>query len=331
MGKMKAIVVSEFGEPDVLAYEKVNIPTIGPEEVLIEVQATSVNFADIKARIGEFHGVEGSSFTPGLDCAGIVIAVGEKVTKVEKGQRVAAFPTGGSYAQYVKAHEALTYPIPDQLDIEVAAASLTVGVTAYNVIKKVARLTEGDTILIHAAAGGIGTTAIQLAKHFGASTIIGTVGSDEKKEITTTLGADYTINYRKKDFVKEVNRLTDGRGVDVILDTISGKNFEGSMNCLADFGRVVIFGHANDGSVPGTLQTDALHSSCRAVMGYSTGTCIKKRPEYLKDAAEAILHLLVEEKLVIHISKSYSLQDASKAHAHIESRNSVGKVVLLPS
>ncbi|NEU31376.1 NADPH:quinone oxidoreductase family protein [bacterium LRH843] len=327
---MKAIVVSECGGPDVLKLCELDMPEVGPNDVLIQVQALSVNFADIKARIGEYHGVQGTNFTPGLDCAGIVVEVGSKVTAFKKGQRVMAFPSNGSYAEYVKADETLTYAIPDELEIDVAAASLTVGVTAYNVLKKMARLAEGETILIHAAAGGIGTTAVQLAKLFGAKKIIGTVGSDEKKELVLGLGADEVINYRNEDFVNEVKRMTDGKGVDVILDTISGENFEKSMDCLGHFGRVVIFGHANDGSKPGTLQTDALHSSCRSVIGYSTGTHRKLRPDFLKEGTNAITDLLVQGDLTMHISKRYSLEEAGEAHAHIESRKSTGKVLLIP-
>lgn len=327
---MKAIVVSEVGGPEVLTYQDMEIPEIGPEEVLIRVQVTSINFADIKARIGEYHGVKSSAFIPGLDCAGVIQKVGSNVTNLKEGQRVMAFPSNGSYAEYVKADHRLVYPLPDELAIEDAAASLTVGVTAYNVLKKMARLAEGETVLIHAAAGGIGTTAVQLAKLFGASRIIGTVGSDEKKEFVKQLGVDEAINYRERNFAEEVNKLTDGKGVDVILDTISGENFERSIQCLAHFGRVVIFGHANDGSKPGNIQSDLLHSSCRSVIGYSTGTCRKLRPEFLQEGAKAIIDLLVRGELKMHVSKKFALKEAGEAQAYIESRKSVGKVLLIP-
>lgn len=327
---VKAIVVSELGGPEVLKLHEIDIPEIGPREVLINVQAISINFADIKARQGEYHGVQTSIFIPGLDCAGVIEKVGSEVTVFKEGQRVMAFPKGGSYAEYVRADQELTFAVPDELDIEIAAASLTVGITAYNVIKKMARLVQGETILIHAAAGGIGTTAVQLAKLFGAGQVIGTVGSDEKVKVAKDMGADYTINYRKEDFVKEVNEVTSGKGVDVILDTVSGENFEKSMECLAYFGRMIIFGHANDGSKPGVIQTSALHSSCRSVIGYSTGTHRKLRPEYLQDSASALIDLLVRGDLNMHISKRFSLEEAAKAQAHIESRKSTGKILLIP-
>ncbi|MBB5179684.1 NADPH2:quinone reductase [Planomicrobium koreense] len=328
---MKAIVVHEVGGPSVLKLEDAPMPEIAPAQVLIKVEAISVNFADIKARQGQYHGVEaGASFTPGLDCAGVITEVGSKVTRFRKGDRVMAFPKEGSYAEYVKTDEALTFAVPDELPIETAAASLTVGITAYNVIRKMARLERGETILIHAAAGGIGSTAIQLARIFGAGKIIGTAGSSEKTAMAKEFGADHAINYRTQDFGAIVNELTDGKGADVILDTVGGENFEKSMNCLAPFGRIVSFGHANEGSLPGRVKTTELHSSCRSVIGYSTGTYRKQRPEFLHEAAQEITRLMLEGDLNIVISKRYPLAAAAKAHALIESRKSIGKVLLIP-
>lgn len=328
---MKAIVVNELGSSEVLKLQEMDMPEIASNQVLIRVQAISVNFADIKARQGQYHGAEpGMSFIPGLDCAGEVIEAGSEVTRFQVGQRVMAFPKEGSYAEYVKADEALTFAVPDEISIETAAASLTVGITAYNVIKKMARLVTGETILIHAAAGGIGSTAIQLAKIFGASKIIGTVGSDEKIEAAKGFGADHVINYVSEDFTERVNDLTDGKGADVILDTIAGRNFEKSIECLAPFGRIVSFGHANDGSVAGNVKTTDLHSSCRSVIGYSTGTYRKQRPEFLQEGAESVVDFMLQNKLNIAISKRFPLANAAEAHAHIESRKSIGKVLLMP-
>ncbi|MCM3762709.1 NADPH:quinone oxidoreductase family protein [Alkalihalobacillus oceani] len=327
---MKAVVVAEHGGPDVLRIEDREIPEISATEVLIKVEAISVNFADIKARVGEYHGQTGFPFTPGLDCAGVIVKAGEEVRDLKEGQRVMAFPKGGSYAEYVCADPVLTYALPDELDSETAAASLTVGVTAYNVLKKMAGLMKGESILIHASAGGIGTTAVQLAKLFGAATIIGTVGSDEKKQLVESLGADHVINYREQNFVDEVMKLTKEEGVDVILDTVAGDNFNRSMECLSHFGRIVNFGHANDGSHPGEVKTNALHSSCRTVIGYSTGTYRKRRPAFLRDSAEQLIQLLVGGKLQMQISERFPLAEAGQAQAHVESRKSTGKILLIP-
>ncbi|WP_394121528.1 zinc-binding alcohol dehydrogenase family protein [Planococcus donghaensis] len=328
---MKTIIVEETGPPEVLKLQEVDKPKPAADQVLIRVEAISVNFADIKARQGQYHGAAAdTAFTPGLDCAGVVVEIGDQVSRFQAGDRVMAFPSGGSYAEFVVAPENLTYPVPNEISSETAAASLTVGITAYNVIQKMARLEKGETILIHAAAGGIGSTAIQLAKLLGASKIIGTVGSDEKVAKAKSFGADEVINYRSTNFVEKVNELTGGKGADVILDTVAGENFERSLKCLAQFGRIVSFGHANDGSIPGIAKTDQLHSSCRSVIGYSTGTYRKNRPEFLREAAEKIIEYLLQKQLEIVISKSYALEDASEAHAHIESRTSIGKVLLIP-
>ncbi|WP_298823834.1 quinone oxidoreductase [uncultured Planococcus sp.] len=328
---MKAIIVEETGPPGVMKLQEMDKPKPDAHQVLIRVEAISVNFADIKARQGQYHGVAAdAAFTPGLDCAGVVVEIGDQVSRFQPGHRVMAFPAGGSYAEYVVAPENLTYPLPDEISSETAAASLTVGITAYNVIQKMARLEKGETILIHAAAGGIGSTAIQLAKFFGASKIIGTVGSNEKIAHAKSFGADEVINYRSTDFVEKVNELTGGKGADVILDTIAGENFERSLKCLATFGRIVSFGHANDGSVPGIAKTDQLHSNCRSVIGYSTGTYRKHRPEFLREGAEKVTEYLLQKQLEIVVSKSFALADAPEAHAHIESRASIGKVLLIP-
>ncbi|HSI67650.1 MAG TPA: quinone oxidoreductase [Planococcus sp. (in: firmicutes)] len=328
---MKAVFATQTGSPDVLKLLETAKPSIASHQVLIQVHAISVNFADIKARQGQYHGVTADkAFIPGLDCAGEVVEVGSDVSRFRKGQRVMAFPSGGSYAEYVAADENLTFPVPDGLDLETAAASLTVGITSYNVINKMARLSEGETILIHAAAGGIGSTVIQLAKLAGASKIIGTTSSEEKAKIALDFGADHIINYKERDFVEEVKALTDGKGVDVILDTIAGENFNNSLKCLAPFGRIITFGHANQGSLPGTVQTTDLHSSCRSVIGYSTGTYRNHRPEFLEEGATKVTELIQTGKLKIHISKRFPLEQAAKAHELLESRRSTGKVMLIP-
>lgn len=327
---MKAIIVETTGPPEVLKLRDVPKPEPKENEVLIKVEATSVNFADVKARLGQYHGVAANEpFTPGLDCAGVIEQVGSAVVDFAVGERVSAFPSSGSYAEYVVASDQLVYKIPEKVRFEEAAAVLTVGITAFNVLHKIARIQPGESVLIHAAAGGIGTTAIQLAKLAGVQKIYGTVGSEEKMELVTQLGAK-AINYREEDFAEVLKDWTGGAGVDVILDTIAGENFERSVKVLAPFGRIVSFGHANEGSVPGNVKTDELHSSCRAVLGYSTGTYRKHRPEFLKEAQEAINKLLEQQQLNVSITGRYPLEQAAQAHALMESRKSTGKLVLIP-
>lgn len=260
---MKAIVVTSFGGPEVMKYTDFDIPAISEDQVLIRVVATSVNFADIKLRYGK-KGNKALPFIPGIDATGIVERVGSHVKNIHPGQRVIAFPQNGSYAEYVVANENLTFVLPHEVDFQTAAACPIVSFTSYNLLANVARLQQGESVLIHAAAGGIGTTAIQLAKLLEA-------------------GADYVICHQDEDFVEKVNELTNGEGVDVILDSISGTVSERSLNCLAYYGRLVHFGNAS-GEI-GNFQTKDLHASCRSILGFSFGNTRKKRPELLQETA----------------------------------------------
>ncbi|KEK25052.1 quinone oxidoreductase family protein [Bacillus gaemokensis] len=322
---MKAIVVTAFGGPETMKYTEVDMPTFNEKQVLIRVIATSVNFADIKSRYGK-KGNSPPPFTPGIDAAGIVEKVGADVKSIQVGQRVIAFPLNGSYAEYVIANENLTFVLPDEVDFTTAAACPIVSFTSYNLLANVARLQQGESVLIHAAAGGIGTTAIQLAKTLGAGKIIGTVGSESKRKIALDAGADHVICYQNEDFVERVNELTDGEGANVILDSISGTVSEKSLKCLAYYGRLVHFGNAS-GEI-GTFQTKDLHASCRSILGFSFGTTRKKHPELLHNTAEQVFRYLRNGSLQIEVGKRFTLQDAGKAHKWVESRQSTGKIIL---
>ncbi|PEA55435.1 quinone oxidoreductase [Bacillus pseudomycoides] len=322
---MKAIVVTAFGGPEMMKYKDVAMPSINANQVLIRVVATSVNFADVKSRYGK-KGSGNLPFIPGIDAAGTVEQIGSNVTNIKVGQRVIAFPVNGSYAEYVVANEELTFVLPDEIDFETAAACPIVSFTSYTLLTNIARLQQGETVLIHAAAGGIGTTAIQLAKILGAGKVIGTVGNEEKKKIALESGADHVICYKEENFVHKVNEITNGEGADVILDSISGTISEQSLQCLAFYGRLVHFGNAS-GHI-GTFQTKDLHESCRSILGFSFGTTRKKRPYLLQHTAEQIFPLLSNGSLQINIGKRFSLQDAGKAHEWVESRQSTGKVLL---
>ncbi|MBO1626809.1 quinone oxidoreductase family protein [Bacillus arachidis] len=322
---MKAIVVTAFGGPETMKYTEVDMPIFNEKQVLIRVIATSVNFADIKSRYGK-KGNGKLPFIPGIDAAGIVEQVGSDVKNIRVGQRVIAFPLTGSYAEYVVANANLTFVLPDEVDFTTAAACPVVSFTSYNLLANVARLQQGESVLIHAAAGGIGTTAIQLAKILGAGKIIGTVGSEAKKKIALEAGADHVICYQNEDFVKKVNELTNGEGANVILDSISGTISEKSLECLAYYGRLVHFGNAS--SEIGTFRTKDLHASCRSILGFSFGTTRKKRPQLLRHTADQVFHYLRDGSLQIEIGKRFTLQDAGKAHEWVESRKSTGKIIL---
>ncbi|SFV04753.1 quinone oxidoreductase family protein [Alicyclobacillus macrosporangiidus] len=324
---MRAVVVSRLGGPDVLQVVEQPVPEPGPGEVRIRVAAASVNFADVKARYGNYHHAGAPPFVPGLDLAGTVDAVGEGVTGLAVGQRVMAFPKGGAYSEYAVAPAVLAYPVPDGVDLETAAALATVGVTAYELLTKVARLQPGETVLVHAAAGGVGTVALQLAKILGAGQVIGTVGSDEKAEHARRYGADVVINYSAGGFADAVLAATDGRGADVILDAVGGPAFADNLRCLARFGRLVVYGNA--AGAYGQVDTAELHSTCRSVLGYSMGTTRRFRPEALRASAERVLELVATGRLQVPVCGRYPLERAAEAHTVMENRGTLGKVLLV--
>jgi NADPH2:quinone reductase len=322
---MKAVIVDKFGSAENMKYVDVEMPSINSNQILIRVKTTSVNFADIKARYGN-KGQGKLPFILGLEASGVIEKVGDKVKSFYIGQRVLAFPHHGSYAEYVVADENLTFAIPDSINFDTAGACGIVSFLSYKLLADIAKLQKGENVLIHSASGGVGTTAIQIAKALGAKNIIGTVGNEKKIHMALSAGADHTICYEQVNFAEKVNELTDGKGVNVILDSIAGDITEQSLKCLANFGRLVIFG--NSSGKYGQVQTNDLHASCLSVLGFSLGTTRKERPEILKETAIEVFRLLENGQLDIKISERFPLKDASLAHQLVESRNSTGKVLL---
>jgi NADPH2:quinone reductase len=319
---MHAIVVEEFGDASKLLWREVPDPVPRPGTVAVKLKLTSVNFADIASRRGIGSKVP---FTPGLDGMGTVSAVGEGVTRVKTGDRVAVWADGGSYCEIVVAREELVYPVADSVPDEVAA-SPTVLVTAYNVLHLAAKLQAGETVLIHAGAGGVGSVLVQMAKVIGAGKIFATAGGEEKLAIARDFGADVAIDYRTEDFAKVVNEATGGKGVDVICDAIGGDVFAQGLLCLAPFGRHIIYGQSSGG--PGTLRTDALHRQNRAVIGYSSGHRRRTRPASLQSAFDGAYKLVAEGKVRILVGGRFPLRDAAAAQTLVESRASSGRVFL---
>jgi NADPH:quinone reductase len=322
---MHAIVVDAVGEPSVLQWKEVPDPKPGPGQVAIKVTLTSVNFADVQQRRGTGAGVAKTPFTPGLDCMGTVLALGEGVKDLRVGQRVSASPDAGSYAEIVVARDVLTVPVDDAISDE-AAASSTVLVTAYNLLTLVGRLQRGESVLIHAAAGGVGSTAVQMAKQLGAGKIFATAGGEQKLKIARDLGADVAIDYVKDDFAKAIADATGGTGVDMVLDAVGGDVFVKGLPVLANFGRYCVYGQSS-GS-PGSLTTDLLHRSNRAVLGYSSGHYRRNRPAAIRPAIEAALKMAEDGKVKILDGGRFPLREASKAHQLVESRASTGRLFL---
>jgi len=324
---MNAIEVAAYGDASQLRFVERPEPVPGPGEVAIRVGLTGVNFADIMARRGGYHAATPPPFVPGLDCMGTITALGSGVTTLQVGQRVAAFVDKGSYAENAVAREVLTYPLDDRVSDETAAALLIL-VTAYHTLTFAGTIARGESVLIHAAAGGVGSTAVQLAKHLGASPIIATVGSTEKARIARDAGADVIIDYTKEDIAKAVLAATGDRGADVVLDSVAGPVFQASINAIAPFGRYVIFGMAS--GTPGEAKTPLFHTQNRRLVGFSAGHYRNFRPEVLRAGTMAVLDLAATGVVTPIIGARFALRDAAKAHTLVETRASHGKTLIDP-
>jgi NADPH2:quinone reductase len=322
---MHAIVVEHTGGPEQLLWVERPEPVPGPGQIAVRIALTSVNFADIQARRGA--GVTKTPFTPGLDGMGTVVAIGSGVTRVKPGDRVSVNPDDGSYAEVVLAREELVFPVSAEISDE-AAASVTVLVTAWNMLHMVARVQPDETVLVHAAAGGVGSVLVQMAKAHGVARIFATAGSAEKLEIARGFGADVAIDYTRDDFAQIVSDETKTRGVDVIFDALGGETFAKGLGVLAPFGRHVVYGQSGGG--PGALTTDLLHRTNRAVLGYSSGHYRRNRPLKLALAVEKSFELVAAGKVRILEGGRFGLRDCGQAQELVLSRKSTGRVFLTP-
>ena len=319
---MKAIIQNEFGTADVLKYTDVERPRIAEHELLIKVAYTSVNYADIKKRTGNKGNGE-FPFTLGLDAAGIVEEISAH-SKFAIGDRVIAFPKSGTYAEYAVANEQLVFKIPNALSLKEAAAMPTVSILSYILLHEIGQIRQEDTLLIHSAAGGVGSMLVQLAKLTGVEKIIATVGNLEKAEYVRSLGADVVCTY--DTFAEQVLKETNQDGANVIFDSVAGDVTSKSLKCLAMYGTLVQFG--NSSGTAGTFKTSDVHSSCQSVKGFSLGTTRKHRPERLAPVAEIVLNLFAAKKIILPIAKTFHLSEASLAHQLVESRKYEGKVLI---
>jgi NADPH:quinone reductase len=319
---MKAVIQNEFGNADVLYFAEVDSPVIRDGEVLIRTAYTSVNYADIKKR----KGAKGKDHFPmilGLDVSGTIEKAGSN-SPFSVGDRVMAFPVAGSYSEFVRAKEQLVFKIPDDLSLELAAAMPTVSILSYLLIHEIGEVEKSDTVVVHSAAGGVGSMLVQLAKVAGVEKVIATVGNLSKEKYVRTLGADVVCTY--DTFTESVLKNTDKRGANVIFDSVAGEVTGRSLDCLALYGTLVQFG--NSSGKPGIFKTSDVHSSCRNIKGFSLGTTRKHKPERLRLIAEKVLELFSSEKVTLPIARIFDLSEAALAHKLVESRKYEGKVLL---
>jgi NADPH:quinone reductase len=320
---MKAILVSECGGPEKLQLSDTAAPTPGAGQALVKVVYSGVNFIDIYFRIGLYKA--DLPFIPGMEAAGVVEAIGEGVTEVAVGDRVAYAMCRGSYAEYAVVPAWQLVKVPDTLPLDKAAGAMLQGMTAHYLTHSTYPLKETDTALIHAAAGGAGLLTVQMAKMRGAR-VIGTVGSEAKAGLARQAGADEVILYDEQEFDVEVKRLTGGKGVDVVYDSVGASTFQKSLNSLRKRGMMVSFGNAS-GAVPAVepllLNQKGSLFLTRPTLAHH---CLD-RQELLWRAGD-VLGWIASGKLSLHIDKTYPLVDAGKAHEDLASRRTTGKLLL---
>jgi NADPH2:quinone reductase len=323
---MKAIRVNEHGSPEVLSYEDVKIPEPGPGEARVRLAASGVNFIDIYQRTGAYP--VDTPFTLGQEGAGEVEAVGEGVEEISVGDYVAFAGVMGAYAEYIVAPVERLVPFNVTLvEARMAAAVMLQGMTAHYLTHSAFPLQEGQTALVHAAAGGVGLLLCQLAKMRGA-TLIGTASTEEKARLAKEAGADEVILYTEQDFVEETKRITSGEGVHVVYDSVGNDTFDGSLDCLRLRGYMVLFG-ASSGPVP-PVDLQILNTK---------GSLFVTRPkladhtaarEELLWRAESLFSWIGQNNLDVRIGGTYKLSEADQAHRDLEGRKTTGKLILIP-
>jgi len=322
---MKAILVEQYGGPEQLRLQEVSTPSPGPGEALVKMAVAGVNFIDIYHRTGLYR--LDLPITLGMEGAGVVEAVGPGVSEVTVGDRVAYAMSRGSYAEYAVVPAWLLAKLPPALDFHSAAAAMLQGMTAHYLTHSTFPLKAGDVCLIHAAAGGVGLLLVQMAKMRGAR-VFGTVSTEAKAALVREAGADDVIIYTRQDFLEEVRRATDGRGVDVVYDSVGAATWEKSLDCLRPRGMMVSFGNAS-GAVPAfqplLLSQKGSIFLTRPTLAHYCAT----REEFLWRAGD-VLGWVQSGRLKLRIERVYKLSEAAEAHRALESRATSGKLLLVP-
>jgi NADPH:quinone reductase len=324
---MKAVQLQEYGGPEVLKIVEIEKSVPTGREVLIEIKAIGVNYADTARREGQYVVKTPLPFIPGAEIAGVVTAVGEKVSSIKPGMRVVTLIESGGYSEFAVADERSLIPLPETLDYRNAVALPLQGLSAYHVLKTMGRLEKGETVLVHAAAGGVGTLAVQLAKLFGAGKIIATASSSEKLELARQMGADVLVNYTESNWVEQILEATGGKGVDVALEMVGGDVFNKTLKCLATFGRLVVFGAAS--GEQSRMYPGALMARNQSVIGFFLPQIMRK-PELLQPSLVELLTYLGEGKLKLTIGGVFPLEEAANVHRLLQSRKTTGKLILEP-
>lgn len=322
-----AILVHAHGGPEAMVYGRSDPGKPGAGQILVEHKAIGLNFIDVYFRTGLYPAPNGLPLIPGGEAAGVVLEVGEGIDWLKAGDRIAYAVNIGAYTERRVIDASKVVKVPDGISFEQAAAMMLKGMTAEYLLLRTFKVKPGDTILYHAAAGGVGLILGQWAKHLGA-TVIGTVGSADKIELARAHGFDHVINYREQDFVAEVAAITGGRKCDVVYDSVGKDTFPASLDCLRPLGTFVSFGQSSGQIPPFNLsilsQKGSLFATRPTLFVYIA------RREDLEKSAAALFDVVLSCAVKIKINQRYSLKDAAKAHADLEGRKTTGTTILVP-
>ena len=313
---MKAIQITEFGGPEVMQLVELPDPTPADGEILLDVTAVGINYADTHQTENSYLSAQTLPLVPGIEVVGI-----------HDGKRYLASVSSGGYAEKAVAHKAVCFPIPDGVTDEQALCMLVQGTTAWHLLKTMGHVKPGESVVVHAAAGGVGTVAIQLAKLWGAK-VIAVTSSSEKSALAISLGADAVVDANAADLAKAIREANGGKRVDIVLEMVGGTTFDQSMLALADFGRILTFGMASR-TAPTPVHPGSLMHGSKTISGFWLANCFGKK-ELMNDVIEELFSLIVAGKLKPVIGATYPLDQASEAHTLMLSRGTTGKVVLKP-
>jgi NADPH2:quinone reductase len=322
---MKAIVFERLGGPEVMEYREFPRPELRPGTVLVRNCVIAINYGDTFFIRGTYLVKPVFPDVPGMEAAGVIEEVAPDVPDLKPGMRV-AYIGMGSYAEYTRIRATRVMVLPDDMSFEQAAAFPVAVLTAWHMLHTCNDTKAGDVVVVHSAAGGVGIAAVQIAKAASAR-VIGTVSSDDKIEVARKFGADHVINYETHDFAQEAMKITGGRGVDLILDAVGKPTFAKGLRCLAPLGHLILFGRA--GGLPDRLNPMELLGKSIKVSAFAV-TMIYAFHEIHRRAVDAVFKLARDGKLTIPIGGSFPLSQAAEAHRLIESRRSVGKLLLIP-
>lgn len=317
---MRAIRITEFGGPEVLELAEVDEPEVREGQVRIAVSAAGVNYADTHQAENSYLAPASLPLVPGAEVAG----------RTDDGSRVVALVASGGYAEVAAAWGPTTFPVPDGVTDGEACSLVLQGLTAYHLLRTSAQLREGESVLVHAAAGGVGTIAVQLAKRFGAGRVIGSASSEDKRALATDLGADAVIDSRAEDVKSAIEEANGGRKVDVVLDMTGGETTDQSLAALAPFGRLCFYGMASR-VPPSKVDLGALMSRSRGVIGFWLAHAMADPGRYLRGPMEELLGLVADGELRPVVGGTYPLSDARRAHEDLRARRTTGKLLLDPT